>query len=279
MAHLPLGVTRVVRDTTTERPGRQRGKRRAQWTSQRIPRRLFPLVPPWALALIKRAIPMRYWRYFYPDWHRFAVGDKWDQLGRLQFDFLVEQGLEPRHYLLDVGCGSLRGGVHFIAYLDEGHYYGVDRHAGLLQQGREIELARSGLTAKQPTLVKTGSFDFGLLGRHFDYAIAQSLFSHLSINEILRCLANIEVALEPGGKFFATFFETARGKHDFDNIVQVPGCVSHLDHDPFHYHRDTFRWMCEGLELDPEYLGNWDHPGNQKMMVFTRGVSATPASM
>jgi hypothetical protein len=62
-----------------------------------------------------------------PLWHRKAVGGLWDEIGRLQFDYFVSQGLVPHHRLLDLGCGSLRGGVHFIAYLDPDRYSGVDR--------------------------------------------------------------------------------------------------------------------------------------------------------
>ena len=43
--------------------------------------------------------------------HRAFVGgdgDLWDRIGRLQFDFLVSQGLRPEHVLLDFACGSLR---------------------------------------------------------------------------------------------------------------------------------------------------------------------------
>src|SRR5205807_6035012 len=58
--------------------------------------------------------------------HRAIVGGAWEEIGRLQFEFLTGNGLKPHHRLLDVGCGALRGGLHFIRYLDEGNYVGVD---------------------------------------------------------------------------------------------------------------------------------------------------------
>ncbi len=51
--------------------------------------------------------------------HRGLVGGLWDELGKLQLDFLTESGLKPSHKLLDIGCGCLRGGVHYVKYLEE----------------------------------------------------------------------------------------------------------------------------------------------------------------
>src|SRR5215472_262077 len=77
--------------------------------------------------------------------HRECVGGLWEEVGQLQLDFLVAQGLMPHHRLLDIGCGSLRGGVKLIRYLCAGHYAGIDLHESLLNAGYEIELAREGL--------------------------------------------------------------------------------------------------------------------------------------
>src|SRR5712691_3540887 len=93
--------------------------------------------------------------------HRACVGGLWDEIGQLQIDFLVSRGLLPHHRLLDVGCGSLRGGVKLIKYLDAGHYAGIDLHESLLDAGYEIELAKEGLTHKLPrsNLVADGESD------------------------------------------------------------------------------------------------------------------------
>jgi SAM-dependent methyltransferase len=102
----------------------------------------------------------------------------WEEIGSLQFDFLVRQGLQPNHYLLDVGCGSLRGGIHFVRYLDTGHYFGIDISKELLDAGKyELEINR--LTSKNPVLCEMGDFDFPSLAQTFDYALAQSVFTHL----------------------------------------------------------------------------------------------------
>ena len=64
--------------------------------------------------------------------HREEVGGLWDKIGKLQFDFLKKMGLRSEHYFLDVGCGSLRGGIHFINYLEPSRYFGIDKNNELL---------------------------------------------------------------------------------------------------------------------------------------------------
>ncbi len=104
----------------------------------------------------------------------------WDEIGKLQFDFLVERGLRPDHYLLDIGCGSLRGGVHFIRYLSEGHYFGVEKEESLLEAGRSVELKRYALEEKEPQLFAVDDFDLSALPSQveFDFMLAQSVFTH-----------------------------------------------------------------------------------------------------
>lgn len=58
-----------------------------------------------------------------------AIGGMWEEIGQLQIDFLKSEGLLPAHRLLDIGCGTLRGGRHFIGYLDAGRYTGTELSA------------------------------------------------------------------------------------------------------------------------------------------------------
>jgi SAM-dependent methyltransferase len=221
---------------------------------------------------LRAALPQRHWRHFDPTWYRHTMGTaaSWNKLGKLQCDFLVAHGLQPSHHLLDVGCGPLRAGVHFIRYLEPGHYYGVERRGDRLDIGREIELPRHGLTEKRPVLTKMGDFGFERLGQKFDYALAQSVFTHLPMNNIIRCLMNMERVLVSGGQFYATIYLNERGKQNLDPIEQTPRIFSAFDRNPFHYDVATFEWMCEGTGLSVEYLGDWDSPRNQKMLVFRK---------
>jgi SAM-dependent methyltransferase len=238
--------------------------------------RVKPYVPLALKRPAKRVLPRRYHRLFDPDWHRRTIGNvpRWEQLGDLQFEYLVGQGLKPQHYLLDVGCGPLRGGIRFIGYLDPGHYYGVEKDAAVLEEARRVELPRYGLENKRPTLVAMENFDFPSLGQTFEYAIAQSVFTHLPLNNIIRCLMRMEEALADGGRFYATIWENPGGKRNLDDIRQSELKVTHFDSDSYHYDVPTFEWICEGTSLALENLGLWGHPQNQKMLVFTKNASA-----
>ena len=75
----------------------------------------------------------------------------WKMKRAFQIQFLKDRNLEPSHYLLDIGCGTLRGGIPIIEYLEGGHYYGIEFRQEVLDEGRK-ELAEAGLDAKKPTL-------------------------------------------------------------------------------------------------------------------------------
>jgi ubiquinone/menaquinone biosynthesis C-methylase UbiE len=208
-----------------------------------------------------------------PNWHREAVGGLWDEIGKLQLDFLVAHGLQPEHFFIDVGCGCLRGGVRFIEYLQSGHYFGLDNSHDLLEKGRD-EIRRHDLIHKKATLVRSENFDFSVLGQLFDFGLAHSLFTHLHINSIMSCLLKVQKVLVPGGRLYATFFENKDGRYNLEPILHPSvdniELETHFDRDPYHYSFETFEWICEGTSLDASYIGAWSHPRNQMMMVFTK---------
>ena len=105
--------------------------------------------------------------------HRNFVGGLWQEIGDLQFEFLMRNGLAAHHTLIDIGCGALRCGIPIIRYLDCGNYFGLDINSSLIEAARS-ELANEGLTNKHPQLLVNEKFDFGRFGVHFDFAIAQS---------------------------------------------------------------------------------------------------------
>ena len=219
------------------------------------------LVPPFVKRPLKRLL--------YPDWHKSLVGGDWEEVGQLQIDFWLKHGLKPEHYFLDVGCGALRAGVHFIRYLEAGHYFGIDCNQEAIEAGRHVELVKHGLTHKNPTLVHMDDFDFSSLNVQFDYATIHSVFPHLTLNSIIRCVMSIEKVLVPGGQAFATFYGNPEGKLNLSPIKRSH-VTTYFDKPLYHYDFGTFEWICEGTDLKVEYIGDWNHPRGQMIMVFTR---------
>jgi SAM-dependent methyltransferase len=201
------------------------------------------------------------------------VGGAWDEMGRAQFDFLVGRGLRPTDTMLDIGCGALRGGVHFVRYLDPGNYYGVDRAQWLLDVGR-TELADAGLSDRGAHLRCDDSFDFEALGQTFDVALAQSVFTHVNLNVAHRCLVRTAAVLRPGAVFYATILENTGDPHDlspitFDQPDMAP-TVTFPDKNPFRYHVRFFEDLIVGLPLRLEYVGEWGSLRGQSMLAFHR---------
>ena len=199
--------------------------------------------------------------------HRSWVGGYWDELGNLQYRFLEERGLLPQHKLLDIGCGSLRGGIHFIQYLNAGNYFGLDVNSSLIKAGQK-ELIAANILDKDPVLLVNDKFEFSNFGTSFDYALAFSVFTHLFLNHIGRCLLEVAQVLKPNGMFFATFFEAPTSVY-IDRIEhELGGTTTNYDLDPFHYSVEEISVVANKVGLSAELVKDWIHPRGQKMLKF-----------
>ena len=134
----------------------------------------------------------------------------WYELGEWQLTALREFGLQPHHYLLDMGCGPMRLGIHAIPYLEDGHYFGIDAFRPYISLGQAI-LQECGFQ-KRYTVRLSSEFDFERFDREFDYGIGQSVFTHLSISEIRNCTAALKKAMKPKGQFLFTYIK--RSAHE-----------------------------------------------------------------
>lgn len=216
----------------------------------------------------------QYWRQLTPEQiaagdHRAFVGGMWREIGQLQFRFLKGEGLKKHHRLLDVGCGALRGGVHFVRYLDASNYHGLDVNASLLEASK-VELEKRDLSDKRPNLLANDAFEVDRFGASFDYVLAVSLFTHLHLDQIARCLARCAEVLKPEGSFFATFFEAPKSLCLAPVQHELGGVVTNYDTDPFHQAFGELEWLAEQAGLSAEYVGEWGHPRGQRMLRFKR---------
>jgi hypothetical protein len=193
--------------------------------------------------------------------HRSFIGgadDFWRDISELQFAFMLSCGLKPSDILIDVGCGSLRGGCKFVSYLDVGHYIGLDKHIELIIYGVVCEIGLQTFRQKRPQFIVSDNFH-AVPRRTPTYAPAQSLFTHLTMNDIAKCLSNLRPIVSSGCRFFATFFE-----------VDTP-----IDNAGYSHSRQAFRYTRQQMEFvggnagwHPNYIGNWNHPRGQMMMEF-----------
>jgi SAM-dependent methyltransferase len=204
--------------------------------------------------------------------HRRRAGGLWAAMGKLQLDFMVEHGLEPGSRLIDIGCGPLRAGVHFVDYLEPGNYYGIDVNGTLLDAGYDVEFSDE-LRSKLPreNLRATDRFDCDF-GVQFDFAIAQSLFTHLPLNDIRLCLVRLGRQMKPGGRFYGTFFE-APADFPVDGVLDGDDERKRdkfTERNPFWYWPGDLEWAAGFGPWKFTYLGDWGHPRNQKMGEFLR---------
>lgn len=213
-----------------------------------------------------------YWRALDPaeierGEHRGFIGGLWDDVGRLQFETLKEHGLLPQHRLLDVGCGALRGGVHFVPYLEPGHYCGLDANASLLEAGQH-ELALIGCADRGARLLADHDFRVERFGETFEFALSVSVITHLYLNHIQIALSRVAKVLTPGGRYFVTFFH-APASAWLEPLPHEPGgVVTHFERDPFHQSFDELEGLARNAGLRAELIGDIGHPRDQRLIVF-----------
>jgi hypothetical protein len=194
--------------------------------------------------------------------HRAFVGgtaDAWDVIGELQFRFLVDRGLAPSDVFIDVACGSLRGGVRFIHYLEPDHYLGIEKHIELVVYGVASELGMDVYREKRPRFVVSDSFEFNKFGEKPSFGIAQSLFTHLSATDLENCLSKLKKVAASGCRLFATFFEVNK---PVDNSA-----ASH-SHGYFAYTRAQMEEFGARTGWDCHYIGEWNHPRSQSIIEY-----------
>lgn len=192
--------------------------------------------------------------------HREYVGGRWDEIGKLQFDFLCAQGLRPEHVVLDVACGSLRAGVYVIPYLEPNHYWGLEKEQTLVTAGLEQELDSAIRTTKNPRFLVNSDFDVTGMSQAADFIWIHSLLTHLPLEVIQHCLSQIKCAATANTICFATFFETQSRRENLNR--------SH-DHETFFYTLEELTTCAAAAGWDLQYIGDWGHPRGQRMVKLT----------
>jgi SAM-dependent methyltransferase len=203
----------------------------------------------------------------------------WEMKRRFQFDFLTSHGLKPESRLLDIGCGTLRGGIPLIDYLQMGHYTGVEARAEVLQEARR-ELADAGLEDKQPRLIHAEDPAQVQVQAPVDVAWAFSVLFHMHDEIVDACFGLVVRALTEDGVFYANVSlsdeREEQGEWQGFPVISRP--------------RDFYEGLAasHGLRVSDvgrlDTLGHGSGPGEKSMMLRisraqeTAGGASAPAS-
>ncbi|KAJ8769403.1 hypothetical protein K2173_002723 [Erythroxylum novogranatense] len=138
--------------------------------------------------------------------HHSNYGEPWAG-GRDVFEFLAESShLTPNSQVLEIGCGTLRVGLHFIRYLRPEHYHCLERDELSLMATFRYELPSQGLLHKRPLIVRGEDMDFTSFGSVvYDLIYASAVFLHMPDNLVWVGLERLVSKLKPyDGRIFVS---------------------------------------------------------------------------
>ena len=127
----------------------------------------------------------------------------WKMKRRFQIGFLRDRGLNPDQDLLDLGCGTLRGGIPIIDYLEPCRYTGLDVRADVIEEAR-LEVAEAHLEGQEPDLVVAPTLDGLDLGRRFDIIWGFQVIIHMTDELLAGAAEFIALHLRSHGKAYVT---------------------------------------------------------------------------
>lgn len=183
--------------------------------------------------------------------------ENYDRISAMQFNLLTFLGLRQYHFLLDIGCGSLRGGKLFIPYLLPKHYFGIEPERWLIEEGIKNEVGQDLIEIKQPVFHNDDNFTLSTFNQKFDFLLAQSIFSHASQQQIKRCLSEAKKVMKPNSIFAATFM---KGNQDYTGEEWVyPDCIT--------YTLERMINLTGEQDLVCKLI-NWPHPNQQSWLLL-----------
>lgn len=138
--------------------------------------------------------------------HHSNYGEPWAG-GRDVYEFLAEAAhLAPESRVLEIGCGTLRVGLHFIRYLNPEHFHCLERDELSLMAAFRYELPSQGLLHKRPLIVKGENMDFSKFGSGimYDLIYASAVFLHMPDKLVWVGLERLAGKLKQEGRIFVS---------------------------------------------------------------------------
>ncbi|XP_009134810.1 uncharacterized protein LOC103859078 [Brassica rapa] len=139
--------------------------------------------------------------------HHSNYGEPWAG-GRDVFEFLAESSnLKPNSRVLEIGCGTLRVGLHFIRYLNPSHFHCLEKDELSLMAALRYELPSQGLLHKRPLILRGEDMEFSKFGSgvSYDLIYASAVFLHMPDKLVWAGLERLVEKLKPyEGRIFVS---------------------------------------------------------------------------
>lgn len=201
--------------------------------------------------------------------------ETFEAIGRLQLITLLRCGLYPDSRVLDLGCGSLRGGVWLVHFLQSERYFGIEPNAAMLDVGKNEILGTELVAEKRPKFLTNDNFDPAEFGVEFDFFLARSIWTHASRDQIRQMLDAFTLYGAGDAVFLTSFLPTEHGETGYSDEGWVGR--SH-ESDTRGVVRHELRWIeseCRGRNFSLQEL-----PVDRKTQVWlliAKGEGAIPA--
>lgn len=167
----------------------------------------------------------------------------WRMKRDFQIKFLRDMSLLPGHHLCEIGCGTLRGGIPIIRYLEEGHYCGIEVRESALNEARR-ELEEAGLEDKAPTLVISQDTSQISLDKRFDFIWAFSVLFHMNDETLKNALSFVKKHLKDNGVFYANVNIGEKAEGNWQGFPVVSRSF------------EFYESVCAKMDLTPTDIGN-----------------------
>jgi ubiquinone/menaquinone biosynthesis C-methylase UbiE len=196
-----------------------------------------------------------------------AIGGEFDAMGLMEKDLLIQHGLKPNDYLIDVGCGSGRLSMPLSSYLKTGSYLGTDIVQDLL------DFAQEKVNKSNFKFVLTNGFTIPKEENTVDIVSFFSVFTHLLHEQTYNYLIDAKRVLKSGGKIIFSFLELYIPSHwavfenDYLNLDSEKPLNMFIE-------RDAIKAWAEHLNLRIEGIFDGDKPHIELLqpVTFDSGV-------
>jgi ubiquinone/menaquinone biosynthesis C-methylase UbiE len=180
-----------------------------------------------------------------------AIGGEFEAFGILEREILIRYGLQPNHYVIDIGCGSGRLAAGLSPYLT-GRYLGIDVVPDLVDHARNL------VGRPDWRFEVAAGVEIPERAKRADMVCFFSVLTHLLHEQSYTYLKEARRVLKPGGAIVFSFLEFAMPFHwnIFKTMVENPsdGLLNMF------VERGAIRAWAEHLELEVVEFIDGDQP-------------------